>query len=292
MEAIIARATKQYGPHGIERYDGEATEVAQLTDILQGASLFASEKLAVFRDASRNKALWEALPERLLHLPGGIDLCFIENAPDKRTKTYKALLKLAEAKEYPELSEIDAAEWLLLKARQANIVLPGKVAQKITRIAGVDQWRLSNELSKLSAYTNGAPITEAAVDELVEPTSEANVFALLDAVLGRQTEQLERHIRVARSTEDPYKLIGLLSSQILQLAALVYAEGKTPETIAKDFKVHPYPLKKMQPLARRTTTSEMQMIATTVAELDMATKSVALDPWLLLEHALIKIANR
>ncbi|MBL8160120.1 DNA polymerase III subunit delta [Candidatus Saccharibacteria bacterium] len=289
-------ALQRYGPHGVERYDGEAVEPARLLDILQGASLFAAEKLVILRDAGRNKPLWEALGDRLEQLPDGVDVCLVETAPDKRTRTFKLLQKLGTVNELNEMTEAQAVNWVTAEADKRGVKLAGVVARGLVHLAGPDQWRLSNELDKLIAYSArhdpDGTIDEAAVKRLVEPTPQANVFALLDAALNRQPAALAPLLQSARTTEDPYRLIGLLSSQVLQLAALVYGRGKTPDVIAKDMKVHPYPLKKMQPLARRTSPAEMAAIAADIADLDNDTKSTGLEPWLLLERTLIKIASR
>lgn len=289
QQALVAAARADYGSHGVERYDGEALTAGALTDVLRGASLFAPQKLVVLSDVSRNRAVWEALAEHLPQLPEGVDVCLVETAPDKRTKTFKLLQKIASLSEHAELNEAQAAEWLVSEAERRGSRLSSAVARSLVQRAGLDQWRLSNELDKLALAD---VIDQARLEALVEPTPQANVFALLDAALNRQPKQLRSLVRAAAVTEDAYKLIGLLASQVVQLAALVVGGERSPELIARDLQTHPYPLKKMQPLARRTSLKDVQVIATTIAELDRDTKSTGLEPWLLLERSLIKIASR
>lgn len=289
LDALVSATKQQYGEHAVDRVDGETLEPAQLLDLLQGVTLFASNRLVIIRGASKNKAIWEALGERLENIPPSIQLAVIEIAPDKRTKTFKLLQKHAQTHECKDLNEFEAAKWLAAEAKKRGGELQAREAGALVARAGIDQWRLSNELDKL--LLNGA-ITVEAIENLVEATPQANAFGLLDAVMQGRPETVKKLLAEAKLSEDPYMLFGLLSSQIMLLSALVYGKGRSVDGIAKMLKVHPFPLKKLSPIAARMTTSQLREMIETVAELDDNTKSTGIDPWMLLEHALIKIATR
>ncbi|HEX6462402.1 MAG TPA: DNA polymerase III subunit delta [Candidatus Saccharimonadales bacterium] len=286
---LIAAARIKPSMPTIEHYDGETLEPKQLGAILQGASLFSAEKLVVIRDVSKNKALWVECERWVEHVPEGTDVLLIETAVDQRTKTFKLLKKHASITDYRQLNEAEAAKWLQNEAKARRGVLNPKQAEHIIARAGTDQWRLSNELDKLLAHG----LDDTAIEALVELTPHANVFALLDAVLHKERQQVEQQLWLARTTEDPYMLFGLLSAQLLQLAALVHgSKGRSSDEIAKALATHPFPLKKLAPLARRTSPLELKNIIDATAELDTQLKSTGLDPWLLLEQTLLKIATR
>lgn len=289
LDALVLNARTEHGEHAVEKVDGEALSLGRLPELLRGASLFTPERTVVIREASKNKPVWEAIGEELASVPDSTTLILADSAPDKRTKTFKTLTKIAHVSDCKELDEREAVAWLVAEAPQRGGKISQADAQMLVARIGADQARLSNELDKLIIYGD---TTKSGIEALVEPAPQANVFALLDAALERRIKPLKEQIRTAKISEDPYMLTGLLSSQVLQLAALVHAEGRSPEDIAKDMKVHPYPLKKLAPLARRTTKDELKEIVSVLAVLDDQMKSTGADPWQLLEIALLKIAGR
>lgn len=289
LDALVSHAKKQHGEHAVERVDGESVELNQLPDMLQGATLFAPERLVIIRGVSKNKPIWELLGEKLADVPASLQLVLVETAPDKRTKTFKALQKHAEVHEYKEPGEHEAADWLVSEAGKRGGEMKHTDADVLVARVGADQFRLSNELDKLLLYGDtGKP----AIEALVEQTLRANVFGLLDAVMNGRTDTVRRLLAEAKPSEDPYMLFGMLGGQIMQLAALVHAGGRSSDDVAKVLKVHPYPLKKLSSVARNTSPERLREIVAVVAELDDQLKSTGVDPWLLLEQALLKIAAR
>jgi DNA polymerase-3 subunit delta len=288
LNKLIAAALNKHGAHAIERIDGETLDVARLPELLQGGSLFASERLVVLRDAGKNRALWEALGDWAERVPDEVTLAIPESAPDKRTRAYKQLQKYGKLHDFPELNEPELARWASATAKVEGATLDAKTAAYLVRHVGTNQWLLASELSKLIAA--GDDITQARVDELVEPSPQASAFELLDAVLqGQQAKAAELLIRL-KTSEDPYKLYGLLVSQIQTLAVVATAIGKTPDTIAKEAGIHPFVVKKMQPLARRLRYTQLQKIIAAVALTDIQMKSTGVEPWVLLEQCLGKVA--
>ncbi|HEX6257948.1 MAG TPA: hypothetical protein VFZ48_00545, partial [Candidatus Saccharimonadales bacterium] len=75
-----------------------------------------------------------------------------------------------------------------------------------------------------------------------------------------------------------------------QLAIISQAPQKTAEAIAKDIGTHPYPVKKLQPLARRLSQAQVTKIVHELTQLDDQLKSSAGDPWVLIERTLHAIA--
>lgn len=289
LDALVLDVKKQHGEHAVERVDGEMLELHQLPDLLQGATLFAPERLVIIRGASKNKTIWEALGDKLKDVPDSLQLVLVEAVPDKRTKTFKALAKQAEVHECKDVNEAEAARWLAGEARARGGDMTRDEAGAVVARAGTDQFRLSNELDKLLAHGD---ITPEVIEQLVEATPQANAFALLDAAMNGKPAEVRKLLFMAKITEDPYMLFGLLSAQLMQLAALVHAQGRSVDEIAKALKTHPYPLQKLGTVAKRTSPRQLRAIVGTVADLDDQLKSTGVEPWQLLEHALLKIAAR
>ncbi len=280
--------SKKYDQHGITRKDGSVLEVDNLPELFQGASLFAEERLVVLKEVSANKIVWAALTEWLNKIPEEVRLVLIESSPDKRTKTYKALQKAAEIKELKELSEFEATKWVIAFANRQGKTISQNEASYLVDKVGFDQWQLRHAVEKLLLVDD---TSKNRINELIEPTPQANVFVLIDAALQGRKGVISEQIKILETQEDPYRLFGLLSSQVFQLAALSQSKDVSVDQIAKDLKTHPYPLQKLKPLANKLGKREVSNIVSSVAELDLQLKTSAGEPWLLLERTLIKIAN-
>lgn len=288
LDKLVAAASSKHDAHAIERIDGEGLDIARLPDLLQGGSLFATERLVILRDAAKNKALWEALGDWTERVSDEITLVILEPSPDKRTRTYKQLQKHGKSHDFSELNEHELAKWAVATAQAEGVTLDAKTAAYLVRQVGTNQWLLNSELQKLIAA--GPEINTAKIDQLVEPNPQASAFELLDAVLqGQQTKASELLARL-KASEDPYKLYGLLVSQIQTLAVVATAAGKAPDAIAKEAGIHPFVVKKTQPLARKLRYAQLQKVIAAVALADTQMKSTGIEPWVLLEQCLGKVA--
>lgn len=284
LKNIIQEFKKTHGNVSIERRDGESLEPSHLPDLFQGMSLFASDKLVIVRDAAQNKAVWEALEPYIGDNNDATHIVLVEREPDKRTKTFKALQKQAEIIECKELSAGELITWLL---HQSGGRLDRRLAAVLVQRVGVSQEQLSNELDKLLLHES---ITERHIEALVEPSPEGTAFELLDLVFSGRHERVSEIIGQLKLSEDPYRLLALLISNVHVLAALVADTNKTPQQVASDLGVHPFVASKLAQKRRRTSLAEVRATAKILADTDTALKTTGHDPWVVMQNTLIKIA--
>lgn len=272
-----------------ERIDGSELELKQLPDLLMGATLFADKRLVIIKNLSENKAVWSSFGEWLGRVSDDIHLVLVEPKPDKRTKTYKDLQKVAdihEAKPWTDRDETQAEQWLMQEAKALGFELDKKSAHLIVRRVGVDQWLLAQALEKLAAVD---AVTPELIENLIEANPTENVFNLFDAALKGDAIRVKEMLETLEVNEDPYRLFGLLGTQVFQLAALGVADKLSAE-VAKDLGAHPFALSKLAPHAKKLGRRGVQKAMAAMAEADQAMKISAAEPWLLIERALIKIA--
>jgi len=283
-QAFVAK----YGQNGIERVDAEDLTPARLPDLLQGATLFAPARLVILKNLGGNKAIQEPLTEALSKAADDNTIVVSDGALDKRTKLYKFLKANSSFKEFPALSEGQLAKWIQEEVTRLDGNISPTDARFLADRAGHDQWRLSHEIAKLASHNQ--VITQEVIEELVEPTPEGNAFELLDAALAGQQDGVRRLITNLRTEEDPYKLFGLLASQVYALAAVAAAGTRQADQIAKETGLHPFVVRKTQNAAKRLGQARIAQIATDVALCDAQMKSTGVDPWDLLQLCLLKIA--
>jgi DNA polymerase III subunit delta len=285
VDAFLAK----HGANGIERVDAEGLEPVRLPDLLQGATLFAPVRLVILKNVSANKAIQEPLAEALAHAASDTTVVIADAHLDKRTKLYKFLKSTTDFREFPALDEHKLTAWVQQVVSEAGASVSKTDAQHLVQRVGYDQWRLHHEIEKLVSYQDD--ITRGVIDSLVEPSPEGNAFELLDAALAGNTAKVSSIVAALKTEEDPYKLFGLLASQVHALAVTAAAGGRSPDVIAKDAGLHPFVVRKTQPIARKLGIPRVQRIAREVADCDWHLKSTGADPWQLLETTLQKIAR-
>lgn len=273
-----------------EKVDGSELDKKQLPDLLAGATLFADKRLVIIKNLSENKSLWTDFAEFLPRVSDDIHVVLVEAKPDKRTKTYKALQKVASMQDFAIWTERDtkkAEEWAVKEATQLGFTLDKKNAEILVRRVGVDQWELFGALEKLLFAGN---ITPEVIENTIEANPTENVFHLFDAALKGDTIKVQQMIHTLQLTEDPYRLFGLLSGQVFQLTALIIGEKPSGE-VAKDIGVHPYALSQLTSHAKNLGRAKVKKLVTIFVDADADMKSLGIEPWILIERALIKVSS-
>lgn len=274
----------------VERIDGAGLTIKQLPDLLMGATLFAEKRFVVIRNLSENKSLWNDFGTWLPRVSDDIHVVLVETKPDKRTKTYKDLQKVAsiqESKAWTDRDGLRAEQWVVSEAKQLGFELDKKCAHFLVTRVGIDQWQLSQALEKLAVV--GAVSLEV-IETLIEANPTENVFNLLETALRGDMPRIREMVQTLEVHEDPYRLFGLLSSQGFQLAALSVTDKPSSE-VAKELGAHPFVLSKLAPHARKLGSSGARKLIVALAEADSGMKTSSGEPWLLIERALIKITR-
>ena len=272
-----------------ETYDGVELGTNDLPNIVMGATLFANERLVIIKSLSDNKQIWDALIDWLPRLSDDVHVALVDPKPDKRTKTYKELTKVASVKEHKLWGDRDtslAQQWVIEEAQKQGMKLAQNSARLLVDRVGINQWELWHALQKLVVLDEISPQT---ISEVIDAHPRENVFNLFEAALRGDAQRVSAMLQTLELTEDPYMVFGLLGGQAFQLVALMNAEKPTSE-VAKDIGAHPFALGKLEPYAKKRKADGKQII-TIFADADSAMKTSGGEPWLLIERALIKVAS-
>ena len=274
----------------VEKHDGVDLDLKQLPDLLMGVTLFADKRLIVIRNLSENKTLWTDFPTFIPRLSDDIHLVLIEPKLDKRTKTYKELQKQATINEYKGWGERDALQaekWVTREAKARDIPLGTSNIRLLVSRVGLDQWSLDRALYKLSFV---GEINNKVIEELIDANPTENVFNLFEAALASDRATVTKMISVLSLNEDPFRLLGLLSGQAFQLATLAVSDKPSTE-VAKAIGAHPFAVSKLAAHAKKLGRSGARSVIAAFVEADRGMKTSAVDPWLLVERALLKVAT-
>lgn len=279
-----------------EKFDGENLELKQLPDLLSGQSLFTENRLVIIRELSKNKPLWETLEEWLDRVSNTTHLVLVDPTPDKRTKTYKALQRNAEVKEFQLFGERDAAaaqRWLVEEAKRLNVKLDTSAARELLQRSYiisskgqpvVDQWAARHALEKLSVFD---AVTAETVQKYIDDQPINSVFSIFETALRGDQKKLHQLLEELEPREDAFRVFGLLSGQVFQLATLAASDAPTSDT-AKAIGVHPYAAGKLAAFAKKLSREQVKAIVLVFTEADEDMKLSKAEPWALIERALVK----
>ncbi len=276
----------------VERVDGDHLDAAGLADILNGQTLFASRRFVIIRQLSENKPLWDTLADKIDTVSDDTTIVLIEPTLDKRSRGYKALRTIATIQEFTPWTTYnirEAVTWVSEYAASKGVSLTEKQSALVVQRVGVDQWQLHHAIEKLSL---AGPIDESIISTVIDAAPDDNVFALFETALRGDMTALEQQLAQVTSSQDPFRVFGLLSSQLLQLSALVASGGASTQNVARDIAASPYVLAKLEPYAARMSMSQIRSMLQDAAATDVQMKSIAIDPWLIVASFLQKIARQ
>ncbi len=282
-----------------EKFDGAELELKQLPDLLMGLSLFAEKRLVIIRGLAQNKPVWEVLPELLERMSDDIHLVLVEPMVDKRLKTYKALQKAAEVKEYTLWSERDrgkAERWIKDEAGRMGVKLDAAAGRELLERSltmsekgqvVIDQWQIMHSLEKLSVL---GEVTAETVRQYIDEQPVESVFSIFETALKGDRAALHKLLSDIEPREDPFRVFGLLSGQVFQLATFALSDEPTAE-IAKAIGMHPFAASKLAPLTKKLDKGQVKEIVLAFSTADEAMKTSKGTPWVLIEQALMKVAT-
>ena len=276
------------GDADVVRYDGEELTLADMQEITIGQTLFTQSSVYVISKLSENSDIWSRLSE----LPFDDDktVILLESKLDKRTKTYKWLQKTAKTQEFLPLSDRQKPQlisWCEVQAPERGYKLTRMQIGTLIDRLGFDQLRLSNFLDQLALAEE---VTDELIDQLVPLARSENVFDLFVAALSKDYETVHNIISYLESEsglDGAYQTMGLLASQATNMAALVLAGGDN-KTVAADLLVNPYILQRLSSSARTIDIEHLRQINDALFQADLQTKTTGVNPWLLIETALVQ----
>ncbi|HYV21290.1 MAG TPA: DNA polymerase III subunit delta [Candidatus Bathyarchaeia archaeon] len=181
------------------------------------------------------------------------------------------------------LAPVDVPGWIAARARLNGVRLESDAVATLASAAGSDSERIEQEIKKLGAYANDAPVTAADVRTLVSGAIEADVFELTQAVVRKDARTavatLERLIADGNAVQQILALL-LWQFRVLLFASAMRSSADA-ERMAKAIRSSPYAIQRATAFARRVTRADVlrayeaiyaadQVIKTGRAESDLA----------------------
>lgn len=219
--------------------DGKQVKVEQLCDICNAAPFLHTHRLVIVeglleryepdnisaRKSAKTKSgsgvelkEWQSHSDFFAkQIPESTVLVFVDGDVNKKGKNplLSFLGSYAKVRTYQLVKGEKLRSWIQNEVSRRGAAISHNAVNLLIELAGVDLWRLNNEIDKLVAFCNGNNIGEDDVKQLTSYTGEVNIFFLVDAVLERKSrEAYELLRRLFQSGAAPSYIITMISRQL------------------------------------------------------------------------------
>lgn len=191
-ELLVGASDASTRDFNVDVLRGADVTAERLGSALHTPPMMADRRVVMLRDPHALKKDARAVLERYLTRPSRevvLILVAAAGAPgtSKGEKELDATLRDGSATvAFPVLGEREAAEWAAHHAREVHgATLEDGAARLLIEAVGMESAALASELDKLASYTQGAPITEAAVGDVVGVRHGETLGDFLDRVAER-----------------------------------------------------------------------------------------------------------
>ena len=156
-----------------------------------------------------------SIVESIGHLPDFTELVILGSGARASHPLLRELAALGRVKTFPRLKSNQLGPWIVKRVAAAGGSISPAAVNLLARFVGNDLWVMASEVDKLALFTGGRRIEEADIRAVVSYAQEANVFAMVDAILesrgGAAQEMLQQLLKQGAS---PVQLLTMLSRQV------------------------------------------------------------------------------
>ena len=211
-----------------------------------------------------------------------------------QTKWFQAMTEKSQWIELPAMYPSQVPEWLQQRAAQSGLKLTREQAQQLAVRTENNLPATAQALEKLQLLN--LPITTALIEEIVEVSSEYDVFKLIDACLaGDAVRTYHIFFNLKNNGTEPIMMMGALARELRLLREILHAhtENIPLKTAAQRVGVWDSRLPLIQSFMRTYKHNDCQKMLAELSQLDAMAKGVVQgNIWSALFVFCIKIANK
>ena len=292
---LLDELTESFNFH---RLTNETFSLQALSDALQALPMMAERSMVLLEDVNLFECDdTETLTALLNDVPP--ECCLVvhvgEFKPDKRKKKlWEAIEKNAVLADFAYQSETDLRPWIARHFRSAGKQIAPELCTYLLQQCGLSMTRLHGEILKICAYSGADTIVRSDIDAVVEPTLEAVVFQITDALgqrdFGRALERL--NVLLKLQTE-PIPIVAAIGAQMRRLyaAKLLQNAGKSAEALSSLCGIAPYAATKTMQQSRRVSERFCRRTVEHCCRTDYQIKTSYDDPERLTELLILTLAE-
>lgn len=279
-----------------ETFDAADTSPEAVVSACNSYDLFGEGTFVLLKNLDAWNAAQKAKILDYLGSPSpDTDLVLLGKKLGAREKLLAAVKKSGEVHDFQQPTGKALVRWVVGNARKQGLDLPEDVAQNLTERCSGDKTRLVRETEKLALYVSGRPATIEDVEALCPPDLQSNIFAFVDSLAaGRQDRALGLLEELLAAGEPPLRIMYMVRRQFLLIARAqaLFDRGVPQAEVAKDLKVPPFVVRKLEEQARKLGKEGAESALESVLHLESGLKgSSELGDGLQVELATLKLSG-
>ncbi len=214
--------------------DGQQMTLDQLRAVCETLPFLAERRLVIIkgllerfeprgRSSRRKKTAavtnrqneYKSLATYISKLPDSTILVLVSGKIASKNPLFSELSPKARVKSFPLLRGAGLRQWIQGQAAKEGGTISPQAIDLLAKLVGGNLWIMANEINKLTQFTSGRRIEEGDIKMVVSYAQQANVFAMVDAILEFKVGLAEQslHQLLQRGASSAYLLV-MLSRQV------------------------------------------------------------------------------
>ena len=198
----------------------------------------------------------------------------------------RELATRAKVKSFPMLKNAGLCQWVQNRVQEKGGKISSRAIGLLATFVGGNLWVMANEIDKLVLFTSGRGIEEADIRRVVSYAQEANVFALVDAILEFKAGLAEQTLQqLLQQGAPPAYLLVMLVRQVRMMVRVKELRKQKKYDLEIQDKLgltSDYALRKTLAQAEKYSLTRLKEIYHKLLEADIAIKTGRCEPELAL----------
>ncbi len=158
---------------------------------------------------------YKSLVACMSKLPDSTMLVLVDGRVASKNPLFRELSARAEVRSFPLLSSARLRQWIQGRVAEEGGSISPQAVGSLAGLVGGNLWVMAGEINKLTLFASGRRIEEEDVKAVVSCAQEANVFAMVDAILEFKAGVAEQSLeQLLQRGAAPAYLLVMLSRQV------------------------------------------------------------------------------
>lgn len=276
-------AIEKYGEFSVEKFSLQDNSPAQIRNEIFSPAFFGGKRVIFIEGFPPSatpklnevkKKAFESLIKELPELPEDVVVIFSEAKPDKRTKIFKDLKKIAT--KYFEHAEFDPkkepykySEWIIERGKKYGTIFEKKGADFLRSFVGNNLSHLDSEIQKLALYSPMKEVSSKDIEDLCIPSEEIADFSFSNAVGNGNTSKI---LQEFKTLSDKYDAGMVFNRDVLSVLRTLLKVRFSIDSPEEKSGIHPYVLRNMKTTANNIPKKKLLKAHSALTQIDQMTK--------------------
>jgi len=175
---------------------------------------------------------YKSLADYITNIPDSTMLVLVDGSIKSNNPLLKEVSGKADIRSFPLLKGDKLRQWIQRRVKEEGGSMSPRAVSLLAQVVGGNLWIMASEIDKLVLLTSGRRIEEEDVRRAVGYMPEANVFAMIDAILEFKAGVAEQLLeQLLQRGAAPAYLLFMLSRQVQMIVrARELRRQRKPET--------------------------------------------------------------